>query len=238
MKGWDGSFSPLYPSGSGSVTLSIEDYVDDWAIDSVITDGVRGPLVLYLRSDTPSIYSASREVVTFPGFTCRAMNSGTTCYSISDLHTWSRIRRTECGVTFEPLQIGKDFRLPSALWLQSGGTVLGQTYRVLVGFGFAPAIAFHQNIVYLPETRANTTCFGGQGIVLTAYRVSGRFLAELSTNFLGCSASSMKVPESTGVEASYASVAFKWAGPWAQAYVAFAATDLSSGQYNGASFHE
>lgn len=77
MYWWSGLASPLYPSGSEAVTLSVEDHFNqnEWAIDAVVQRSGTGALVHYLRSDCPSVLSANREVVTFPGYTCRAFPS-------------------------------------------------------------------------------------------------------------------------------------------------------------------
>lgn len=84
---WYSYFSPLYPSGPDSVTLSVENwYINSvetshsWAIDVAITtagQGERGPFVLYDLITAPSVYSASRQFITTPRYTCYSNIIGT-----------------------------------------------------------------------------------------------------------------------------------------------------------------
>lgn len=86
-----GGYSPLYPSGPGAVTLSEQNchHSHDggsghmWAIDVVVDRGRHGPLVYYDHADCPSVRSTSREIVTFPDYSCRAfVNGGVSCAAL------------------------------------------------------------------------------------------------------------------------------------------------------------
>lgn len=90
---WDSAASPIYPSGPAAVTLSIGDWVEGaWALDAAVDVEAAHTVALvhYTRADCPSVYSASREVATFPGYTCRAGTTSVVCAPVGDGRwTWA-----------------------------------------------------------------------------------------------------------------------------------------------------
>lgn len=109
---WNSFFSPIYPSGPAAVTVSVNDYEgcdgetgDAWAIDAVIRNGATTALVFYGRTNYRSVAATSREVATFPGYSCRALlNGSVVCASMnSGRYTWESEPRTALGWEFTPL---------------------------------------------------------------------------------------------------------------------------------------
>lgn len=90
---WDALYSPIYPSGRKTVTISVENYyglnaekANTWAIDAVVTvtdTASRGPRVVYFK-ERFFIKGATRAVITVPGYTCAAYEGAVTCYIIDD----------------------------------------------------------------------------------------------------------------------------------------------------------
>lgn len=101
--GWSSTASPIYPSGLGIVTVSVEnaltngvEFKGQWAIDSVVRaqgNGSHGALVHYTRADFPSVWSSTRDVMTAAGYTCRVSIHGPAqCASVADegRYTWAK----------------------------------------------------------------------------------------------------------------------------------------------------
>lgn len=77
---WAPYWSPIYPIGDSALTVSVEDYQhsNTWAVDVAFSaDTAAGMLtdkhfVHYHLADMASVMSASREILTTLGYTCRA----------------------------------------------------------------------------------------------------------------------------------------------------------------------
>lgn len=148
---WSSVFSPIYPSGDGAVTVSVK--ADSggvaWVVDvPVISRGTvanRGPLIHYSADNTPSARESTREVATFPGYTCRTQSGGPVlCHSLGDgRFTWSSEAQTILGRLFEPLT--SSFELPDTIWLHVEAR---GHYSPLVGAGLAPSISIANNRLY------------------------------------------------------------------------------------------
>lgn len=238
-RSWLGNWSPLYPSGSDTVTLSVEDYgADEWAIDAVIrvSGGTawRGALVHSHADSVPSVRSATREVVTVPGYTCRLYASSPgQCARISDgRYSWSQEARA-LGLSFAPLSPA--FNLSVSLWAQTdcSSTDPKRPFRALVGSGFSPLVGIRSGAIYTVVQERDTQCSPARALVLKAFSIPVDLQRGTTVRRLGC-IDKLAIPEATDFEASYAATAVKWAGPWADCFTVFVAGSLTAHEYTGA----
>lgn len=188
---WTGRHSPLYPSGPSTVTLSVNDdwrpCTEDggWTVDAVV-DGAAGRTVVRVHSsprDVPSSCSASREVASFPGYSCRAQGAdGVVCAALAEgFYTWAERAQETLGMRFLPLHA--TFALPHRVWLLAhcGGSA---PFLALAGQGHAPVLGVAGDTLVGVVTRPDARCASGSRLFLARFALPGS--AELGAEPLNC----------------------------------------------------
>lgn len=133
----------------------------------------------------PSVRSASRQVLTVPGYTCLAPLEGAVrCHAIDARpYTWGSTAANAFGMRFAPLT-GASFALPQSLWLAPQTSKDGRSFRALATFGLGSIVALSGADLHAVEVRPAAQCQGGE-LRLVHRRVDAE-LTELDSRHLGC----------------------------------------------------
>lgn len=244
---WDSYWSPIYPTGKSSLTVSIQDWSNsgetdvfhgNWAIDvalTVVKSGAgieRGAFVHYLYKDAPSLRSTSREILTTPQYSCRAFVDGDAplCYTIKKgkHYTWDSSEAELFDMTFKPFSSEKCFSLPDTLWLFAAGNHKGMTFNALATYGLGSIVAFSEHGFHGVESHADDACATGRRLVYVTRKVPN--MAVVAETPLACEWRQV-TPGAHVFEVSYVHTLVKWLGPWQDDFTLLAATDVASHEY-------
>lgn len=104
----------------------------------------------YKVDDFPSVYSTSREVVTFRDYACHSsLRLSVICGVLTgESHSWNEKVKRHFGQKFYP--ITRRFELPTSVWLLLGRT--GNSFTTpLVGAGHSPVLYITDNTAIIVE---------------------------------------------------------------------------------------